>query len=963
LKRRPAPELIVTLWMMTHARGGISGTALRDVVQAVCDDNGIERCVALEGEPGIGKSTVLQTIAKEISAESAVLLCTARPSDRLHPFAPLSKALDRLRKSGSMPPEPEELLDAVLSRRIQSSRYSPLQVMPDERVRLTEGLASVIASWSELAPVVVMLDDAQWADDATLAVLEQLLDMAEETQVSVVVALRPLPRRNPLVDFLEHSRALGHSVTKLAPLPEGDATALIEELVGGTPGPRLLEAAECAGGNPFLLTQFVEFLLREQHLQDLSGTTELEPDFPGVGDATDVHDAVLARMARFNDDGMRVLRIAAALRGSFTIADLAQASSLSTSVVLPTVEQAVRQGVLQDDNRRLRFQHDLVSEAILGPLTPAMQAALHREIAAGLTRADAPPATVAAHLVQGADHGDIRAVETIVDAALPLVHTAPAAAAELLSKALELAPTTYGPRDEITAELVDASFWCGQLQEAMALAEELLTRPITPELRGRTHDTMARALALTGRPAEAIAHAEAIGDAEERRAWALALTAFFRLFSMDLEGALGDARRAVEESDGDEWAETLGWSVACFAQITRGYHLSACDLGDAAVRSGDRSQDLEAHQLAPLLFYGIALENASRGEQAHAVLRRGRLISHELGTSWSTPFFHYATALQHWGAGEWDDLLAETSAGLRFARQHDVMLVAGFACAVSAGAHLLQSRPDDAVALLDEGDALLARGGLQYGADWLAWVRALHFEQVGSHVEALGLLRSGLEFAQGMNAGAALSLFGPDLVRMAMIAGDSSAAIECLERIEERDEAADRSNVDAHVLRARGLFELDADRIGRARDAHLEYSRPVEVLFDDEAALLCAAISGQSAEARRMLTSLTMRCDELGCPGLAQRAARAAQRFGVKVGQQRDPRPVTGWDSLTKTERTVALLVAQGLSNIGVAEQLSVSPRTVESHLYRTFMKLSVENRTELAVAATQLQSSKSANN
>ena len=154
--------------------------------------------------------------------------------------------------------------------------------------------------------------------------------------------------------------------------------------------------------------------------------------------------------------------------------------------------------------------------------------------------------------------------------------------------------------------------------------------------------------------------------------------------------------------------------------------------------AADRSPNAEAHRLVPHLFRGLALESAGFTAEAQATLAHGQQLAEHLGTSWATPFYHYALALTPWNAGRWDDVQAETEAGLRYAREHDIGLVASWACALGATALLFRGDLAGAEALLDEGDARLAAGGVQYGIDWLLRGRALLLEAKGDSASAAG---------------------------------------------------------------------------------------------------------------------------------------------------------------------------------------------------------------------------------
>lgn len=948
-----------------HLAGKAAVQWLREKLHARLD-GGQPRgsAVVVEGVPGIGKTTLLERgLARPIDRddgsgygqdggplEPLVLRCTARPSDRIQAFAALVRALDDAGQNGFSTHAAEVAPSDRITRR--SGRSSPLQTVPDERLVLVDGWVSHLEELAQRRPVLLALDDAQWADDATITVLERLVDSAGRVPITLVVSLRPLPRSRSLDALLIHLEDAGAARLVLEPLDDDEVAALLTERTGRRPAAGLVTHAGHAGGNPYLVVQLLGGLRRDGHLVERGEEIDVDPTLSLPTTARAIHRRVVSRMVGDDERTESLLRVAAAFGGPFRLAEVSAVMGTSETSLVPAVERLLELGVLVDEAPSLRFAHDLLAEAVLSSLSKAGRQALHRDIAAALRRAGAPASRIAQHLVDGAEHGDLLAVATIREAAASTVGTSPATASMLLRRALELCPHTTTLRDEIYADLVDALFWCGDMDDAIAAGNELLTRTLPNTLAARVHETMSRALALAGRPSEAIPHAVAMATASDRPAWATALTAFFRLFTLDLDGALSDARRAVEMADSDPWAETLALSVQCFTQIARGYQHDAARLGAAAVAAADRSPELDAHRLVPSLFHGLALENCSRRAESEGALRRCRALSDELGTVWSTPFEHFAAAIRHWGAGDWDEMMAECDAGITFGERHGITLAAGFAWALKAGVHLYRRELTEVEHCLDAGDALLAAGGLQYGTDWLVWMRAMLLEARGDETAAVELLRSALELADGLHAGAAVSLFGPDLVRIAVLRGEVDAARDHLGILEVREAGLDRSNLDARTTRARGLIELRPDLIAAAREQHGRLERPVEQLLDDEAAVLCAILSGRSADARRLLDDLLRKSDEMQCPAIGDRAQRFAAHHQITASRRRAVRAMYGWDALTATERHVVLLVAQGHSNARAAKELGISSRTVESHLYRTFAKLGVANRTELAVAA-----------
>ena len=279
-------------------------------------------------------------------------------------------------------------------------------------------------------------------------------------------------------------------------------------------------------------------------------------------------------------------------------------------------------------------------------------------------------------------------------------------------------------------------------------------------------------------------------------------------------------------------------------------------------------------------------------------------------------------------------------------------MVASWACALGATALLFRGDLGGAEVLLDEGDARLAAGGVQYGIDWLLRGRALLLEAMGDSASALATLHLGWGVAESLQASATLVLLAPDLVRIALDLGDETAAKMAADGLARDAVDESRLNVDAHGLRCRGLVERDVELLLEARRIHEACDRPVEVVQDDEAMTVTLCRLGRLDEAALRMDICLNGCEALGITLVPERLRRNVAPFGIAKAKRRTARATTGWGALTETERLVATLVAGGRTNPQVAAELLISRRTVESHLYRIFFKLDVTNRTELAVVA-----------
>jgi DNA-binding NarL/FixJ family response regulator len=384
----------------------------------------------------------------------------------------------------------------------------------------------------------------------------------------------------------------------------------------------------------------------------------------------------------------------------------------------------------------------------------------------------------------------------------------------------------------------------------------------------------------------------------------------------------------------------LGW-----IENVQGYFGLAVERCDRAVAIADASPGREVHRLVPHLFRAMTLINAGRTAEAAAGVRQGRRLAADLGAAWTAPFYHYADALAHWTDGQLDDLLVECEAGLRAAADHDAWLAAPWAYAVAAAAHLFQGRVEEAGRLLDEGEVRLGSSGAQFGIEWLVWIRGLQLEMAEGPEAAIPVLLAGWEAAQGLQAGAALSLFGPDLVRLLVAADRVEEAHAVLDALSAGASAGERFAVDVLVRRCQGLIDGDEAPIAEARAAHEAQGRRLEAALDDEARLLVRL----RREAKAAAADVRAGAEEAEAAGFGLLAARLRSVAGLEP-DRRAARPTHGWDALTPSEWKIARLVGEGRSNPEIAAELFLSRRTVESHLSRIYTKLTVVNRTELAL-------------
>ena len=267
------------------------------------------QAVLIEGEPGIGKSTLVRAACAEAAGRGCQVFWGA--GDELGQALPLLPILDGLRvREPSANPRQENIV-ALLRGEVASGHGE------DVPSALAEQLLALVSELCTTLPVMLVVDDLQWADQASVTLWERLSRSARHLPLLLVGMMRPVPQREDLL-ALRHTADLAARV-QLGALPEESVTELVESLAGGKPDGELMRLADGAAGNPLYLTELVNALARSSSLTVSDGAAELTSDrAPGS------LSAAIADRLRFVPAWVReVLRAAALLGVDFAVPDLA----------------------------------------------------------------------------------------------------------------------------------------------------------------------------------------------------------------------------------------------------------------------------------------------------------------------------------------------------------------------------------------------------------------------------------------------------------------------------------------------------------------------------------------------------------------------------------------------------------------------------------------------------------------
>ena len=906
----------------------------------------------VEGEPGIGKSSL---VAEALAAGSAPGWdigwgIAGKLTERL----PLRVMLDCLQvRPGS--PDPRRAHAADLLRSLRQGLFAD----GDASVVGIEVLVGLVDELTTAAPTVIVLDDLQWADDASLIVWHQLAASIGQLRLLLIGTCRPAPRRPEVQELRAAVIRHGGAVVTLGPLTETDVTALVTAILGSPPGDTLRQLTAQAAGNPLYVRELVDAMVRERALEigpaaEISATGERLP--------ASLAAVLTDRLGSVSAGAAQLLRTAALLGGRFAVTDLAVVLHRPASALAADVQEAVAAGILTEhpNDPDLAFRHLLIQQALYEGMPAALRTALHAEAARELAAAGADVLSVAQQLSAANKPGEAWARTWLVESAPALAIRAPQVGAEILRRELDATPAGDEARDGLMASLAWALLAAGSYQEAARRASQALTLMTDPVRRAETHWVLTRAQVSAGRSDDAIATIrQALALAElpaEWRARMLALLAMLqRAATGDLDAADATAIQALTagEEAGDAFATAHALTDLWLTRSVRRDHVAALDHIDRALRVlGDDPghADLRSFAQDGCIF---TLQNLDRWPQAEVTLRRAREASQRSGNpdraTWVT-----AAVLRYW-LGEWDDALAELgpddadAPGLThsFLRERwSALLLHG----VSA---LIAGRRDERTAAdqqLRQGLALPVQTlADRENQDFLVAAHALALEQSGETHQAMARLAGMLPRRDGEMT--LIHQWLPDLVRLALAAGDRPMA-QAATRACQAEAAAETHPARATVasLRCRGLLESDPGPLTEAV-AHYRALGPATELpaaLEDLAVVL--ARSGREEEASTAFTEAVSLYEDLQARWDIRRAEGRLRPLGVRRGGrgQRAQRAAFGWAALTPTEVKIAVMVARGESTSDIARSLSLSRRTVQTYISHILAKLGVKGRVDI---------------
>lgn len=878
----------------------------------------------LEGEPGIGKTTVWQDAGARAAERGAeVLSCRPSAAEAKLSFAAVADLLAPVPDDAfaTLPTPQREALDVALLRSAPSGRAPVAHAVAAGFLSLVRALASV-------RPLIVAVDDAQWLDPPSRGVLEFAARRLDSEPIGLLYAIRAPASTDPLARVVPEERLRRVQLGGLS-------LAALGRIIGGQLGrpparPVLVRIREASDGNPFYALEIAR-LLRD------SGA--------GLGPSArlpvpeDLQTITARRVRRLPADARAALQLLSVLPApSDALVDLA--------VLAPAEEAGM---VAVDERGRVDFTHPLFAAAVYGTVSSARRLELHREAAALSTDAEQR----ARHLALSSGRPDAEvAAKLDVAAALAALRGAPDTAAELE----ELAATRTPPEDpdaravrrlSAVRHLMD----CGDLARAERLAEEALALALddrisaealqlTAQLHGR-RDTF-------GLAAEVGAAALALAGTDQRLRAEIELDlSFFRVSLGDFPGGAATARDALGHA---EASNDLGLFADALAGLTVIEFLAGHGLSEAHLARALALEEpfrVRMFAMRPLCIHGMLQLWTGDLEGAVGTLDALHSEMIERGQEGVAPLISfYVVWAAVWGGDltRADRVAAESLEATDLLE--DAMASAG-ALTAAALVHAHDGRTDLARREAHTALGLFERLEWRAGAIWPTWALGQAELADGRPVEADAVLRPLAEqIAQMPGGDPVLAMFLPDEIEALITLGELERAERFLDGFEARALELRRPWALAAAARCRGAL-LAASGDGAAAfaafDDAMELYEGLGMPLERARTLLLAGQAHrrnrQRRVARTLLTEAQAQFERAGARGWAARAADELARVGGRT---------PSGEELTGTEQRVADLVAYGLTNREVAERAFLSVKTVESNLTRVYRKLGVSSRAAL---------------
>jgi DNA-binding CsgD family transcriptional regulator len=896
---------------------------LRRLSELVSAPHKESQVLLLLGDPGIGKTVLLAAAARKASsAGMRVLAATGRESEQDLAFAGLHQLLRPvLDRMAGLPPRQAEALRGAFA-------LSEDPAPPDA---LLTGIAvlTLLSGLSEDEPVLVAADDAQWLDGASLDALAFAVRRLESEQLVLLAGARGnVPPPGFERDFPQ---------LLLPPLNLPDAGRLLDRQPRPPRGRPREQVLAQAGGNPLALIELAKMIAADP---DAGRRWAAEP-LPPTGQLV----AIMAAQYTALPPAARCALLLAAAADSPDLT--AAVPGLSADTLAP----AEAAGLIRLDAPGPQFTHPLVRSAVYHAAPFAERAAAHRQVADALRD---QPDRHAWHLAAAALEPDEHVASLLEDSAAQAQRRGGvAAAARALERAAELSPGEPDKARRLLAA-ADLALPAGQADWVRELAGKVLTLTSDPDLRIAARLDIGWSLLWSNRNADALETLLAVAAEASPRlpavAWAATALAATVAHQTGLPEVCAKARAALGALDVLDGSAPPAADWPAHRADEHRIWIRAC-----TDPFGDRTDTvpyllrIAGGSVCDPGLVGAAAWILDETELAVRVLREALSRLRAPGVGGASGGVISALEWACIDSGRWDDALAAAREANDMAAAYKMETVAGSADLTTATVAAMRGEHDRVAALLARVRAAVDTSDYRGFAARIWHAAGLTALAQGNYANAYAQL-SQLFAADGTPLHHHFSYLAiADLAAAAARAERHLDAKTMLERALARVSPASGPRLAQLTARARGLL---AEPVSAEAHFAAAVADPAGNRWPFERAQLQLDYGEWLRRQRRIndakpiLGTALETFRRLGAAPWTRRAESELRACGVTA--QSPPVAPEALDGLTAQQREIVILAGHGLTNGEIADRLFLSPRTVASHLYRSYPKLGIAGRHQL---------------
>lgn len=906
---------------------------------------GTGAAVIIEGSVGIGKTALLDS-ARATAAASGMHVVAARGTEleSKYPFGLVRQCFEPTLRSATRR-DREHLLSGA------AGLAAPAVIdAPSDRAAASfgvlHGLYWLAANLAERRPLVIAIDDAHWADEASLRFIAYLCGRIESLPATVIAATRPAASpiygASPLSELLADRR---HELLTPSPLANGAVRELLGRDTGEAVDETFVRAChDASGGNPFLMTELKRALQEEQVPFTQAGAKRVREVTP-----PQVARSVRARLGQLGPAARALARAAVVVDDGASLDLAAELAGLDRSAAAAAMDELDLAGLVVR-GQAIQFRHPLLRSAVAGTLTLAEASESHLAAAQLLRARGAPPERAAVHLLATTPTGEQVDMQTLETAAARAVERgAPEGAVPLLRRALE-EPLAEEQRAALLLQLGRALLAAGKLDEAVEHLAVVLRS--SPTLRAQALIPLLQN--VSSRNAEEVASQSQLVektiaeiDQDDRELW-LRLQAHRAIRPERFDpGQL----EALASLPGDTAGEAVALAHTIFRRIKLG--ASADEIAETATRAARQIDALVEDGSSAIAFSAVilGLRWSDRLDLAERLLdrtiaiarRRGSMLDFANTLDLRSELFVRRGLLREAEADARDSLAIDIERSWLFARGVKPLLQS------LAGQGRWREAED--IMKREFGDVPLADVPPMIG---LVYARAEVLAAAGKHAAALEAFAEAVKRGERWG-GASPSQIGDILVavRSYHALGETQAAQDLIERAATLAVQWGTPGALGEVMHAKGVLADPGDRVSVLREAVGLLERSPACLELARALVsLGGALrrGGHRSDSRDPLRRAYQLACDCGAEPLATVAREELAASGVRVRRA----PASGAQSLTPSERRIAEMAANGNSNAEIAQALFVTLKTVEMHLTNIYRKLDITGRAGLRSALTE---------